>query len=442
MGDINSALLAPVTMDDIHLAVKELGGELPKKINETEIVLVPIVNLPESIGQLRPISCCNFMYKIISRILVAIPSYAMSIIRFPKNLCAELSSEMARFWWRKPGKPRGIHWKRRELISIPKVRGGMGFIDFFHQNIALLAKQSWRDLENLNALWVRVLKRQKSVTKRWALDSGRWKLLNIQKDRWFPHGDLFGVDGIPQGAVVANLLNQESPGWDNQKVRRKLVPSGVCIICNEEPETVEHCQLRCPWTIPIIYSSQLQVSPTNPSSRDGISQAWRPPPPQAVKFNCDAAFNIITNSGVVAVVAMDHEGRVISISTERISAPSALVAEALAVRAALILQLVVVGTNRVLSLTTWQVIEGIRSQKGDWTIQDIISDTKRICSYLPHCGFLWINRDGNRVAHTLADISASQNFAPVSLSSIPPAVRSLVEANRILLQRNLQLCPP
>jgi len=44
---------------------------LPSKINETVVALIPKVPMPETIGQLRPISCCNYIYKILSKIVVA-----------------------------------------------------------------------------------------------------------------------------------------------------------------------------------------------------------------------------------------------------------------------------------------------------------------------------------------------------------------------------------
>lgn len=46
---------------------------------------------------------------LIKAVVHAIPSYAMTMIRFPKSLCRKLCSQVAKFWWSCSGRNRGIH---------------------------------------------------------------------------------------------------------------------------------------------------------------------------------------------------------------------------------------------------------------------------------------------------------------------------------------------
>lgn len=61
-----------IVKGEVSRAVQDFfhGGELPRDINETVVTLIPKVPMLESINQLRPISCCNFSCKIISKIVV------------------------------------------------------------------------------------------------------------------------------------------------------------------------------------------------------------------------------------------------------------------------------------------------------------------------------------------------------------------------------------
>lgn len=45
------------------------GEDLPPEINETIMSLVPKISIPKILHQLRPISCCNFIPKVLSKII-------------------------------------------------------------------------------------------------------------------------------------------------------------------------------------------------------------------------------------------------------------------------------------------------------------------------------------------------------------------------------------
>ena len=77
---------------------------------------------------------------LIKVVIRAIPTCAISVLRFPKKFCDDLCSKLARFWWAGNGKDRGIHWKKWNLLTRSKRDGGLGFKEFNQLNLALLAK--------------------------------------------------------------------------------------------------------------------------------------------------------------------------------------------------------------------------------------------------------------------------------------------------------------
>ncbi|KAJ1383973.1 Ribonuclease H-like superfamily [Sesbania bispinosa] len=95
---------------------------------------------------------------LIKSVIQAIPTYAMAVFKFPKGLCSKLNSLVARFWWQGSKGDAGIHWRSWQVMTRSKKDGGLGFKEFSAMNPAHLAKQAWRIMQNLEALWVKVLK--------------------------------------------------------------------------------------------------------------------------------------------------------------------------------------------------------------------------------------------------------------------------------------------
>lgn len=95
---------------------------------------------------------------LIKSVAQAIPTCSMSCFKLPRGLCQHINGLLRKFWWgRKDGK-RKTCWVAWDDMVVPKGMGGMGFRDIELFNLALLAKQAWRILQDDNSLSARILK--------------------------------------------------------------------------------------------------------------------------------------------------------------------------------------------------------------------------------------------------------------------------------------------
>ena len=95
---------------------------------------------------------------LIKAVVQAIPTFTISCFKLPMGLCDEIEKLIRRFWWGQRGDRRMIHWVKWEDMCEPKSKGGMCFKELVLFNDALLAKQTWRLLQNQNSLFYKVFK--------------------------------------------------------------------------------------------------------------------------------------------------------------------------------------------------------------------------------------------------------------------------------------------
>ena len=185
----------------------------------------------------------------------ATPTYTMSCFKIPDALCKELNSMVRNFWWGQKENERKMAWISWEKMCQRKAEGRLGFRDLKAFNLALLAKQGWRIIQNPNSLLHRVLKAKyfkstsfleaqvgngpsytwrslmeaKSVVERgmrWNIGNGR--SIDIWRDRWLPTPNSFKViNPKSQGSLVErveHLLDSDRRAWDINKVRSTFLP--------------------------------------------------------------------------------------------------------------------------------------------------------------------------------------------------------------------------
>ena len=95
---------------------------------------------------------------LIKAVAQALPTYTMSCFKLPITLCHEIEALICRLFWGQRGDRRKIHWVKWQDLCKPKNQGGMGFKDLALYNDALLAKQTWRLLHDIQSLFHRVFK--------------------------------------------------------------------------------------------------------------------------------------------------------------------------------------------------------------------------------------------------------------------------------------------
>lgn len=144
-------------------------------------------------------------------VIMALPTYVMSVFKLSSKLCKEITAWMANFWWGEEKGRKKMHWCSWAMLSKEKKWGGLGFKDLICFNKAMLGKQVWRIFNDANLLVSKVLKakyfpnqsifnckvpRNSSwiwlslMTAREEVERGTWKLIGngrntrIWDDRW------------------------------------------------------------------------------------------------------------------------------------------------------------------------------------------------------------------------------------------------------------------
>lgn len=108
---------------------------------------------------------------LLKAVLQAITTYAMGILLLPNSITQRLNKLMRKFWWGFNEDSSKIQWLKWDQLIKSKDSGGLGFRDFKSFNLAMLAKQTWCMLLNLDSLTAMII-----------------------KQKYFPSGELLGAN--------------------------------------------------------------------------------------------------------------------------------------------------------------------------------------------------------------------------------------------------------
>ena len=95
---------------------------------------------------------------LIKTVAQAIPMYSLSLFKLPTSICDNINSMMAKYWWGQNKEERRIHWINWTKLCTAKKEVGLGFCDLHAFNLAMLAKQAGRLIDDNHSLFYRVYK--------------------------------------------------------------------------------------------------------------------------------------------------------------------------------------------------------------------------------------------------------------------------------------------
>ena len=183
-------------------------------------------------------------------VLSAIPSYPMSCFSLPVSLCKRIQSAVTRYWWDNNEGSRKMAWVSWDNMAKPKALGGLGVRDFQNFNVSLLAKISWRLLQNPHCLlgkvlfgkyctdndilhatatssishgWQSILLGRDLLAKNLGWVVGNGETINVWNDPWLSLTGQMRPMGPPSfqylDTRVADIIVPETGDWDLVKIR-------------------------------------------------------------------------------------------------------------------------------------------------------------------------------------------------------------------------------
>ncbi|XP_060972636.1 uncharacterized protein LOC133038486 [Cannabis sativa] len=240
--------------------------------------------------------------------------------------------------------------------------------------------------------------------------------------------------------------------------KRFSIEDSSCPLCGRGEETFEHLFLSCevafhlwrssPWGIYPVCNTGIQpwdwvkfiwdLKHKGVNADDvflyasiTVDTIWRirndkslpvagleAPPPEWIKLNCDIKVGL--DSMCSAVVARDHLGRVLRITTARLDFVDVLCGEAAACCLAVETALDLKANFIIVENDSSVVINALTGKESQWALENYISFCNRSSPLFSSCVFSYVSRTCNFAAHNVAKWAFThKTFGVIPVSSIP-----------------------
>lgn len=199
---------------------------------------------------------------LLKTIAQSIPNFWMNLLLIPGEICEKIKRRMNAFWWGNKGASRGIRWMAWDKLCEVKEERGLGFKKLRDFNVAMLAKQAWRlvnnanpvvtklmqakyypNSKNLNAsmgsnpsyIWRSILETQNLIKQGCRRRIGDGRDTRVWQVPWLPSTENGYVTSVMYdelaNVTVNNLLDESLQRWDNDVLKD---------ICNERDRQLIH----------------------------------------------------------------------------------------------------------------------------------------------------------------------------------------------------------
>ncbi|XP_021716616.1 uncharacterized protein LOC110684467 [Chenopodium quinoa] len=203
---------------------------------------------------------------VINSVLIASLNHILSVFKIPSSISDRINNLFVRFWWKTGNHSKGLALTPPSVLFTPKGLGGLGIRHLGLFNSALLARQSWRIMQNSQLLISRVFQAKypslmcfrsqgRLSNPSWGCRSVlhgiqtlkiglAWKIGNgskvhILQDSWVPGSPVYfknSLAGSVQPTLMSSLLDPISNDWDPALIHA-LFPSTIAskILSLERP---------------------------------------------------------------------------------------------------------------------------------------------------------------------------------------------------------------